>query len=107
MCILEDLHWARQPVLQLLDHVAQRSARSRLLLLCTHRTTAPDRSDDLTYAIADLYRLDGVRRLPPETPAVGRVPTARPPSGGGSVTLGDLAVRSTTRGATGSGSGSN
>jgi DNA-binding CsgD family transcriptional regulator len=30
---------------------------------CTHRTTAPDRSDDLTYAIADLYRLDGVRRL--------------------------------------------
>ena len=63
VCVLEDLHWARQPVLQLLDHVAQRSARSRLLLLCTHRTTAPDRSDDLTYAIADLYRLDGVRRL--------------------------------------------
>ncbi|HEX3513777.1 MAG TPA: AAA family ATPase [Trebonia sp.] len=63
VCVLEDLHWARQPVLQLLDHVAQRSTRSRLLLLCTHRTTAPDRSDDLTYAIADLYRLDGVRRL--------------------------------------------
>ena len=32
-------------------------------MLCTHRTTAPDRSDELTYAIADLYRLDGVRRL--------------------------------------------
>ena len=63
VCILEDLHWAGQPTLQLLDHVAQRSARSRLLLLCTHRTTAPDRSDNLTYAIADLYRLDGVRRL--------------------------------------------
>ncbi len=63
VCVLEDLHWASQPTLQLLDHVAQRSAASRLLLLCTHRTTAPDRSDDLTYAIADLYRLDGVRRL--------------------------------------------
>ena len=63
ICVLEDLHWASQPTLQLLDHVAQRSATSRLLLLCTHRTTAPDRSDDLTYAIADLYRLDGVRRL--------------------------------------------
>jgi DNA-binding CsgD family transcriptional regulator len=63
VCVLEDLHWASQPTLQLLDHVAQRSAPSRLLLLCTHRTTAPDRSDDLTYAIADLYRLDGVRRL--------------------------------------------
>src|SRR6201999_845559 len=33
------------------------------LLLCTHRTTAPDRSDELSYAIADLYRLDGVLRL--------------------------------------------
>ncbi len=63
VCVLEDLHWASQPTLQLLDHVAQRSAASRLLLLCTHRTTAPDRSDDLTYAIADLYRLDGIRRL--------------------------------------------
>jgi len=63
VCVLEDLHWAGQPTLQLLDYVTQRSAPSRLLLVCTHRTTAPDRSDDLTYAIADLYRLDGVRRL--------------------------------------------
>lgn len=63
VCVLEDLHWAGIPTLQLLSHVAQRAAQSRLLLLCTHRTTAPDRSDELTYAIADLYRLDGVRRL--------------------------------------------
>ena len=63
VCVLEDLHWAGAPTLQLLDHLAQRSARSRLLMLCTHRTTAPDRSENLTYAIADLYRLDGVRRL--------------------------------------------
>ncbi len=51
------------PTLQLLSHVAHHSARSRLLLLCTHRTTAPDRSDELTYAIADLFRLDGVSRI--------------------------------------------
>ena len=63
VCVLEDLHWAGTPTLQLLGHVTQHSARSRLLLLCTHRTTAPDRSDELTYAIADLYRLDGVRRI--------------------------------------------
>ena len=62
VCVLEDLHWAGTPTLQLLGHVTQRSAQSRLLL-CTHRTTAPDRSDELTYAIADLYRLDGVRRV--------------------------------------------
>jgi DNA-binding CsgD family transcriptional regulator len=63
VCVLEDLHWAGTPTLQLLSHLTQHSARSRLLLLCTHRTTAPDRSDELTYAIADLYRLDGVRRI--------------------------------------------
>jgi DNA-binding CsgD family transcriptional regulator len=63
VCVLEDLHWAGAPTLQLLGHVTQHSARSRLLLLCTHRTTAPDRSDELTYAIADLFRLDGVRRI--------------------------------------------
>ncbi|HEY6294300.1 MAG TPA: LuxR C-terminal-related transcriptional regulator, partial [Streptosporangiaceae bacterium] len=63
VCVLEDLHWAGAPTLQLLSHVTQHSAQSRLLLLCTHRTTAPDRSDELTYAIADLYRLDGVRRI--------------------------------------------
>ena len=63
VCVLEDLHWAGAPTLQLLGHVTQHSARSRLLLLCTHRTTAPDRSDELTYAIADLFRLDGVSRI--------------------------------------------
>ncbi len=63
VCVLEDLHWAGTPTLQLLSHVTQHSAQSRLLLLGTHRTTAPDRSDELTYAIADLYRLDGVRRI--------------------------------------------
>lgn len=63
VCVLEDLHWAGTPTLQLLSHLAQCSARSRLLLLGTHRTTAPDRSDELAFAIADLYRLDGVRRL--------------------------------------------
>jgi DNA-binding CsgD family transcriptional regulator len=63
VCVLEDLHWAGAPTLQLLSHVTQHSARSRLLLLCTHRTTAPDRSDELTYAIADLFRLDGVSRI--------------------------------------------
>jgi DNA-binding CsgD family transcriptional regulator/tetratricopeptide (TPR) repeat protein len=63
VCVLEDLHWAGTPTLQLLSYVAQRSARTRLMLLCTHRTTAPDRTDELTYAIADLYRLDGVRRI--------------------------------------------
>jgi DNA-binding CsgD family transcriptional regulator/tetratricopeptide (TPR) repeat protein len=61
--VLEDLHWTTVPTLQLLAHLVQSSARARLLILVTHRTTAPDRHDDLTFAIADLYRHDGVSRM--------------------------------------------
>jgi DNA-binding CsgD family transcriptional regulator/tetratricopeptide (TPR) repeat protein len=61
--ILEDLHWAAPPTLQLLTHLVQSTVRARLLLLVTHRTTAPDRNDQLTYAISDLYRHDGVSRI--------------------------------------------
>jgi DNA-binding CsgD family transcriptional regulator/tetratricopeptide (TPR) repeat protein len=61
--VLEDLHWAPPPTLQLLAHLVQSTARARLLLLVTHRTTAPDRNDQLTYVISDLYRHEGVSRI--------------------------------------------
>ncbi len=61
--VLEDLHWATAPTRSLLAHLVQSSARIRLLILVTHRTTAPDRSDDFTYLMADLYRHDGVERV--------------------------------------------
>jgi DNA-binding CsgD family transcriptional regulator/tetratricopeptide (TPR) repeat protein len=61
--VLEDLHWAAAPTLQLVAHLVRSTPRARLLLLVTHRTTAPDRSDELTYTIADLYRHDGVTRI--------------------------------------------
>ncbi|SFE49373.1 ATP-binding protein [Blastococcus tunisiensis] len=60
---LEDLHWAGPSALQLLAHLVERTADCPLLLLGTHRTTAPDRSAGLVRTIAQLYRLDGVRRL--------------------------------------------
>ncbi|WP_158580040.1 helix-turn-helix transcriptional regulator [Geodermatophilus marinus] len=60
---LEDLHWAGTAGLQLLGHLVRRTAECPLLVLATHRTTAPERSAELTGAIAALYRLDGVRRL--------------------------------------------
>src|SRR4051812_17166243 len=60
---LEDLHWAGPASLQLLTYLVERTAECRLLVLGTHRTTAPDRSGALVGAIAQLYRLDGVRRL--------------------------------------------
>ncbi|WP_448627802.1 helix-turn-helix transcriptional regulator [Geodermatophilus sp. URMC 64] len=60
---LEDLHWAGPAALQLLTYLVERTAECRLLVLGTHRTTAPDRSGALVGTIAQLYRLDGVRRL--------------------------------------------
>jgi DNA-binding CsgD family transcriptional regulator len=67
--ILEDLHWASPPTRQLVTHLVQSTARARLLLLVTHRTTAPDRNDQLTFAISDLYRHQGVSRI--DLPGLG------------------------------------
>ncbi|MCZ2857450.1 AAA family ATPase [Blastococcus sp. VKM Ac-2987] len=60
---LEDLHWAGPSSLQLLAHIAERTPDCPILVLGTHRTTAPDRSPALVRTIARLHRLDGVRRL--------------------------------------------
>jgi DNA-binding CsgD family transcriptional regulator len=60
---LEDLHWAGPPALELLTYLVERTAELRLLVLSTHRTTAPDHSAALVSTVSRLYRLDGVRRL--------------------------------------------
>jgi len=61
--VLEDLHLAGPATVQLLAHLVQHSAGSRLLVLGTLRTTVADRSAQLVEAISTLYPLDGVRRL--------------------------------------------
>jgi DNA-binding CsgD family transcriptional regulator/tetratricopeptide (TPR) repeat protein len=61
--VLEDLHWAGPAALQLLAFLTERTADCPVLVLGTHRTTAPDRSGPLAATIAALYRLDGVRRM--------------------------------------------
>jgi len=60
---LEDLHWAGSTSLQLLTHVVERTAGSRVLVLASYRTTAPDQSDELVRRLAPMYRLDGVTRV--------------------------------------------
>ncbi len=61
--ILEDLHWAQLPTLALLEHVVRTAADARMVVLVTLRTTLPDRSDELAVRVAELHRLEGVRRL--------------------------------------------
>jgi DNA-binding CsgD family transcriptional regulator len=61
--VLEDLHWAPEPTLAMLTHLVESTAGEQMLILATRRTTAPDRTDAVTYALADLHRLDGVGRI--------------------------------------------
>lgn len=63
MIALEDLHWAQLPTLALLQHVVQACADTRLLVLATLRTTVPDRSEEVSARVAELHRLEGVRRV--------------------------------------------
>ncbi len=61
--VLEDLHWAPEPTLAMLSHLVESTAGERILVLATRRTTAPDRTDTVSFALADLHRLDGVARI--------------------------------------------
>ncbi|MBA3302509.1 MAG: AAA family ATPase, partial [Acidimicrobiia bacterium] len=61
--ILDDLHWAQLPTVALLEHVVHVCPDVRMLVLATFRTTAPDRSDEVAARVAELHRLEGVRRL--------------------------------------------
>jgi DNA-binding CsgD family transcriptional regulator len=61
--VLEDLQWAGDTALQLLRYLVGHTAESRILIMATLRTSAPDRSADLVSTVGRLYRLDGVRRM--------------------------------------------
>ena len=60
---LEDVHWAGEAGVSLLAYLVERITVQPVLILATHRTTPPDRSEPLVGAVAALHRLDGVRRL--------------------------------------------
>lgn len=60
---LEDLHWSTAPTIELLSYLVQSTDHENFLIFATLRNNAPDRSEELTFAIADLYRLPGVERI--------------------------------------------
>jgi DNA-binding CsgD family transcriptional regulator/tetratricopeptide (TPR) repeat protein len=61
--IFDDLHWAQPPTMALLEHVVKACPDIPMLVLATFRTTLPDRSETLLGRVAELHRLEGVRRL--------------------------------------------
>lgn len=65
--VVDDLHWATRPTLQMLLHVVRSLASDpacRLLLVATYRDTDVDRQHPLSDSIADMRRLPHVQRLP-------------------------------------------
>ncbi len=61
--VLDDLHWADRPTLQLLKHLLRSASTAPLLLVGTYRDTDLDRSNPLTDVLADLRRLPTVDRV--------------------------------------------
>lgn len=63
VAVLDDLHWATRPTLQLLRHVTTASEPARLLVIATYRDTELDRRHPLVELLADLRRVGDVRRV--------------------------------------------
>jgi DNA-binding CsgD family transcriptional regulator len=61
--VLEDLHWSTPETRLMLSHLIRNTDGLPLLVMGTMRNNTPDRSEDLAVAVADLYRLPGIRRI--------------------------------------------
>ncbi|MGH9674671.1 MAG: ATP-binding protein, partial [Bryobacteraceae bacterium] len=63
LLVLEDLHWADQPSLRLLEFLAREISSTRLLVLGTYRDQEIDRKHPLSQTLAELARHSAVGRL--------------------------------------------
>lgn len=63
LMVLDDLHWAAKPTLQLLRHVSRSPEAPRLLIVATYRDTELGRDHPMVDLLADLRRQPGVERL--------------------------------------------
>ena len=64
LLVLDDLHWARPPTVDLLDHLMRDQALSNVLVVAAHRSAPADTGEALRVALPDLRRRPGVTRLP-------------------------------------------
>ena len=61
--VLEDLHWATRPTIELLRHVLGSAHASRVLVIATYRDSDVDRSHPMTEVLGDLLRTDGASAI--------------------------------------------
>lgn len=63
LLIVDDLHWAAPPTLQLLSFLLQTDRPAPVLIVATYRDTEVARTHPLADALAEFRRLEGVERL--------------------------------------------
>ena len=63
LLILEDLHWADASTLLLVRHLVRSGAAARMLVVATFRDTEADAAAELSAALVDVYRTEGVVRI--------------------------------------------
>ena len=61
--VLDDLHWADKPTLQLLQHLARELPRLRVMIVGTYRDTDLSRTHPLSEALGSLNRESGFLRV--------------------------------------------
>ncbi|MCU1448319.1 MAG: ATPase, partial [Acidimicrobiales bacterium] len=64
LLLLDDLHWADRPSLQLLQHLVRRTHEVPLLIVGTYRDTDLDRTHPLAEVLVDMRRSELVQRVP-------------------------------------------
>jgi len=63
LLVLDDIHWAATPTLQLLSHLLRGDEAGPIMYVGTYRDTDLDRSHPLSQVLADLRRADGTERI--------------------------------------------
>jgi class 3 adenylate cyclase/DNA-binding CsgD family transcriptional regulator len=63
LLIVDDLHWAGRPTLQLLDHLVRSARLGHLCLISAYRASTADMGAELREALPDLVRRPGVARF--------------------------------------------
>ena len=64
LLVLDDLHWARRPTVDLLAQLVNDQTLTNVLIVGSYRSAPADTGEALRAALPDLRRLPGVTRLP-------------------------------------------
>ena len=63
LVVLDDLHWAGRPTVQMLDHLSRDSSLTGVVIVGLYRSMPAEVGDALREALPDLRRLPGVVRI--------------------------------------------